>query len=127
MESQEWSGTRWRDSKRRKSHEVHEAVFNWVLSLIADAGMVRGERFGVDASTMEANAALRAIVRRDTSEGYREMLQRMAEESGIETPTAADLIRLDRKRTGKKLSNEDLVSKTDGDAHQTKLSSSSRT
>ncbi len=106
---------------------MHEAVFNWVLSLIADAGMVRGERFGVDASTMEANAALRAIVRRDTSEGYREMLQRMAEESGIETPTAADPIRLDRKRTGKKLSNEDLVSKTDGDAHQTKLSSSSRT
>ncbi len=75
--------------------------------MIADAGMVRGERFGVDASTMEANAALRAIVRRDTSEGYREMLQRMAEESGIETPTAADPIRPDRKRTGKKLSNED--------------------
>jgi transposase len=54
---------------------------------------------------MEANAALRAIVRRDTGEGYREMLGRLAEESGIATPTAEDLIRLDRKRKGKRLSN----------------------
>lgn len=108
-------------TRGRLSHEVHEEVFNWVLSLIADAGLVRGERFGVDASTMEANAALRAIVRRDTGEGYREMLERMAEESGIETPTAEDLIRLDRKRTGKKLSNEDWVSKTDGDARIAKM------
>ncbi|MEI7608213.1 MAG: hypothetical protein WCJ64_12630, partial [Rhodospirillaceae bacterium] len=51
-------------------------------------------RFGVDGSTMEANAALRTIVRRDTGEGYREMLARLAEESGIETPTAEDLAEL---------------------------------
>ena len=75
-------------------------VFGWVLALIAERGLVRGERIGVDASTLEANAALRAIVRRDTGEGYRAMLERMAQESGIETPTAEDLIRLDRKRTG---------------------------
>ena len=108
-------------TRSRLPHEVHEAVFNWVLALIGDAGLVRGERFGVDASTMEANAALRAIVRRDTGEGYREMLERMAEESGIETPSAEHLIRLDRKRTGKKLSNEDWVSKTDGDARIAKM------
>ena len=108
-------------TRSRLPHEVHEAVFKWVLALIADAGLVRGERFGVDASTMEANAALRAIVRRDTGEGYREMLERMAEESGIETPTAEALIRLDRKRTGKKLSNEAWVSKTDGDARIAKM------
>jgi Transposase DDE domain len=77
---------------------------------------VRGERIGVDASTLEANAALRAIVRRDTGEGYRAMLTRMAQESGIETPTAEDLIRLDRKRRGKTLSNEEWVSATDPDA-----------
>ena len=66
--------------------------------------------------SMEANAALRAIVRRDTGEGYRAMLERMAQESGIATPTAEDLIRLDRQRRGKTLSNEAWVSATDPDA-----------
>jgi transposase len=77
---------------------------------------VKGERIGVDASTMEANAALRTIVRRDSGETYREMLKRMAEESGIETPSADDLVRMDRARKGKKLSNEDWVSGTDPEA-----------
>src|SRR4051794_31016994 len=103
-------------TRGRLPHEVHERVFGWVLALIAERGLVRGERIGVDASTMEANAALRAIVRRDTREGYRAMLTRMAQESGIETPTAEDLIRLDRHRTGKRLSNEEWVSETDPDA-----------
>ena len=103
-------------TRSRLPHEVHETVFGWVLALIAERGLVRGERIGVDASTMEANAALRAIVRRDTGEGYREMLTRMAQESGIETPTAEDLIRLDRQRRGKTLSNEEWVSETDPEA-----------
>ena len=85
-------------TRARLPHEVHTAVFDWVLALIAEAGLVKGERIGVDASTMEANAALRNIVRRDTGEGYRGMLERLARESGIETPTAEDLARLDRKR-----------------------------
>ena len=97
-------------------HEVHERVFGWVLAVIAERGLVRGERIGVDASTLEANAALRAIVRRDTGAGYRAMLERMAQESGIATPAAEDLIRLDRKRTGKRLSNDDWVSRTDPEA-----------
>ena len=103
-------------TRSRLPHEVHETVFGWVLALIAERGLVRGERIGVDASTLEANAALRAIVRRDTGEGYREMLERMAQESGIATPTAEDLIRLDRQRRGKTLSNEEWVSATDPDA-----------
>ncbi len=103
-------------TRARLPHEVHAAVFDWVLALIAEAGLVKGERIGVDASTMEANAALRNIVRRDTGEGYREMLARLAQESGIETPTAEDLARLDRKRKGKKLSNRDWVSKSDPEA-----------
>jgi transposase len=103
-------------TRGRLPHEVHETVFGWVLALIAERGLVRGERIGVDASTLEANAALRAIVRRDTGEGYREMLERMAQESGIATPTAEDLIRLDRKRTGKRLSNDEWVSRTDPEA-----------
>ena len=70
-------------SRTRLPHEVHAAVFDWVLVLIAEAGLIKGERIGVDASTMEANAALRNIVRRDNGEGYREMLERLARESGV--------------------------------------------
>ena len=82
-------------------------MFGWVLKLVAEHGLVKGERIGVDGSTMEANAALRTIVRRDNGETYREMLTRMAKESGIETPSAEDLVRFDRKRKGKTLSNAD--------------------
>src|SRR3954449_4516715 len=108
-------------TRSRLPVEVHEAVFAWVLRRLAEHGLVKSDRIGVDASTMEANAALRAIVRRDGGEGYREMLKRLAVESGIETPTADDLIRLDRKRKGKRLSNEDWASPTDPEARIAKL------
>lgn len=91
-------------TRSRLPLEVHEAVFAWVLERLAEHGLIKGDRIGVDASTMEANAALRAIVRRDSGEGYREMLKRLAKETGIETQTAEDLVRLDRQRPGKKLS-----------------------
>jgi len=108
-------------TRSRLAYEVHQAVFDWVLARIAEAGLIKGERIGVDASTMEANAALRSIVRRDSGEGYREMLERLAQESGIETPTAEELVRLDRARKGKKLSNEDWVSKSDPEAKIAKM------
>jgi transposase len=108
-------------TRARLPLEVHDAVFTWVLQRLAERGLVRGERIGVDASTMEANAALRAIVRRDSGEGYREMLTRMAKESGIETPTAEDLIRLDRRRKGRRLSNVEWESPTDPEARIAKL------
>ena len=108
-------------TRGRLPHEVHEKVFEFVLNLVAERGLVKGERIGVDGSTMEANAALRSIMRRDSGESYREMLTRMAKESGVETPTIDDLVRLDRKRKGKKLSNEDWVSKTDPDAKIAKM------
>ena len=101
--------------------ELHDQVFTWVLQRLAEHGLIKGERIGLDASTMEANAALRTIVRRDSGESYRTMLTRMAVESGIETPTAEDLIRLDRKRKGKTLSNADWQSPTDPDARIAKL------
>ena len=66
------------EDARRLPHEVHEKVFGWILKLVAEHGLVKGERIGVDGSTMEANAALRTIVRRDSGETYREMLTRMA-------------------------------------------------
>jgi transposase len=108
-------------TRGRLPHEVHETVFGWVLKLVAEQGLVKGRRIGVDASTMEANAALRTIVRRDDGRTYREMLTQMAQESGIETPTTDDLVRLDRARKGKKLSNEEWMSKTDPQAKIAKL------
>jgi hypothetical protein len=108
-------------TRSRLPLEVHEAVFSWVLQRLAEHGLIKGERIGVDASTMEANAALRTLVRRDSGEGYRAMLRRLAEESGIETPTADDLIRLDRRRQGKRLSNQDWTSPSDPEARIAKL------
>ena len=95
--------------------EVHDAVLGWVLKLLAERGLVKGERIGVDASTMEANAALRTLVRRDSGETRREMLTRMAQESGIETPTAEDLIRLfsDNHRDRRIASSENVTGGTD--------------
>jgi transposase len=108
-------------TRSRLPLEVHAAVFTWVLQRLAEHGLLQGERIGIDASTMEANAALRTIVRRATGEGYREMLVRLAQESGIATPTAEDLIRLDRRRQGKRLSNQDWASPSDPEARIAKL------
>src|SRR4051812_30876005 len=108
-------------TRARLPLEGHEAVFAWVLRRLAEHGLIRGDRIGVDASTIEANAALRAIVRRAGGEGYREMLERLAKESGIATPTAEDLVRLDRKREGKRLSNAEWASPTDPEARIAKL------
>jgi transposase len=108
-------------TRSRLPLEVHAEIFTWVLKRLAERGLIQGDRIGVDGSTMEANAALRTIVRRDSGEGYREMLVRLAKESGIETPTAEDLIRLDCARKDKSLSNQDWRSPTDPDAKIAKL------
>ena len=100
--------------------ETHTAVFTWILQQLADAGLVKGQTVGSDATTLEANAALRSIVRRDTGESYEAFLTRLAEASGIATPTRADLARLDRKRK-KKGSNDDWTHPDDPDARITKM------
>jgi transposase len=69
-----------------------------MLTVLADHGLLRGKTLGIDATTLEANAALRSIVRRDSGESYQEFLRRLAKESGVETPTRAQLARLDRKQ-----------------------------
>src|SRR4051795_2308206 len=100
-------------TRSRLPLEVHHAVFGLLLEIADKHDLVRGQRIGVDASTQEANAALRRLVRRDTGEDYQEMLRRLARASGIETPTTADLIRFDRARKNRTLSNADRVSQTD--------------
>jgi transposase len=100
--------------------ETHHKVFLWVLGVIADRGLLKGKTVGVDATTLEANAAMRSIVRRDNGASYDEFLTDLARQSGIETPTREDLARIDRKRE-KKTSNQDWVSPTDPDARVTKM------
>jgi transposase len=107
--------------RSRFAVETHEIVFNSILKLLAKNKLIKGKKLAIDSSTMEANASMRSIVRRDTEESYRDMLKRMAKESGIETPTAEELVRFDRKRKGKSLSNKDWKSKTDEDAKIAKL------
>ena len=100
--------------------ETHNAVFTWVLHRLVEAGLVKGKTIGIDATTLEANAALRSIVRRDTGATYQEFLTQLAQASGIETPTREDLARIDRKRP-KKGSNDDWTHPLDPDAKITKM------
>src|SRR5664280_1925275 len=100
--------------------ETHQQVFAWVLGLLADRGLLEGKRIGIDATTLEANAAMRSIVRRDTGASYEEFLTGLAKASGIETPTREDLARLDRKRK-KRTSNKEWKSPIDADARIAKM------
>ena len=100
--------------------ETHQAVFTWVLQRLAEANLVHGHTIGIDATTLEANAAMRSIVRRDTGEAYEAWLTRLAAASGIATPTRAELARFDRTRK-KKGSNDDWTHPHDPDAKITKM------
>ena len=107
-------------TRNRIDVETHQAVFDWVVRVLKERGMVKGKTVGIDATTLEANAAMRSIVRRDTGEKYREFLRRLAKESGVETPTAEDLVKLDRGRE-KKGSNQEWSSPSDPDAKIAKM------
>ena len=100
--------------------ETHNEVFIWITAVVAKAGLIKGKILGVDSTTLEANAALRSILRRDTGEGYDAFLKRLAKESGIKTPTREDLAKLDRKRTGKG-SNAEWMHPHDPGAQITKM------
>jgi len=99
---------------------THQAVFGWVLKVLAEAGLVRGETISIDATTLEANAAMRSIVRRDTGEEYEAYVRQLAEAAGLEEPTREQLARFDRKRK-KKGANRDWKSPDDPDARITRM------
>jgi transposase len=107
-------------TRRLIDAETHQRIFSWVLARLAQEGLLKGKTIGVDSTTLEANAAMRSIVRRDTGESYSAYLKRLAEAEGMEAQSAAALLRMDRKRT-KKTSNEDWESPSDGEAEITKL------
>src|SRR5271154_6047325 len=101
--------------------EVHEEMFVFVLKIAAEKKLLHGKTAAVDSTTLEANAAMKSIERKDSGEDYQAYLKRLAEEAGIENPTDEDLRRFDKKRTGKKLSNEEWESTTDPDSRIAKM------
>ena len=106
-------------TRRLGSLEVHPQVFTRILEMLKDAGLLKGKTLGLDATTLEANAALRTIERRESGEDYRDWLVKLARESGIETPTQEDLARLDRNRPNQG-SNQDWVHPHDPEARITR-------
>ena len=107
-------------TRRLIGEETHQRVFGWVLEQLARAGLIRGKTIGVDSTTLEANAAMKSIVRRDTHESYTAYLQHLAESEGVASADAAALRRMDRKRS-KRMSNEDWVNPCDPEAEITRL------
>ena len=94
--------------------EIHTAVFQWVLKLAAEKGLIKGKTVAVDSTTLEANAAMKSIVRRDTGEDWNEYLRRLLQEQqGVENPTDEELRRFDRNRKDKRVSNDEWMSSTD--------------
>jgi transposase len=107
--------------RQRLPESVFDQVFVFVLRLLENQGLLRGKSIGIDATTLEANAAMKSIVRKDTGEDWKEYLRGLARAEGIENPTEVDLRRLDRGRKGKKVSNEQWESPIDPDSRIAKM------
>jgi len=107
-------------TRRVIEESTHQEVFGWVLQQLARGGLIQGKTIGVDSTTLEANAAMKSIVRRDTQESYTGYLQRLAAAEGIEAEDAAALRRMDRKRS-KKMSNDEWINPNDPAAEITRL------
>ena len=102
--------------RQRLPADVFDRVFQFVLGLLDEQGLLRGRTLGIDATTLEANAAMKSIVRKDNGADWKTYLRTLARAEGIENPTDADLQRLDRGRADKKVSNQDWASPSDPDA-----------
>ena len=107
-------------TRRLLDEATHQAVFRFVLTEVARRGLLKGKTIGIDATTLEANAAMRSIVRRDTSESYMGYLRRLAAEAGIDASDDDAVRRMDRKRK-KKTSNKEWVNPHDRQAEVTKM------
>ena len=107
-------------TRRLIDYDTHQQVFQWVLKVLADHDLINGKTVGVDATTLEANAAMRSIVRKDTKQNYSDFLTDLAKASGIETPTREELAKIDRKRKNK-ASNDDWENPHDPDAKIAKM------
>jgi hypothetical protein len=110
---------------QRLPQEIHEAVFQRVLAIAIAKGLVHGKTAAVDSTTLEANAAMKSIVRRDSGEDWKEYVTRLMREQGVieedETPSDEDVRRFDKQRKNKRTSNDEWVSKTDAECRITRM------
>jgi transposase len=102
--------------RRRLPEAVHEEVFAFVLKLADGHGLLDGKTVGVDATTLEANAAMKSVRRKDSGDDYKAYLRKLAAEAGLQDPSDEELRRFDRQRKGKTMSNEDWASPADPDS-----------
>jgi len=107
--------------RQRLPEAIFDQMFVFVLALLAKQGLVRGKSVAIDATTLEANAAMKSIVRKDTGQDWKKYLEELAKAEGIKNPTEEDLRRLDRARSDKKVSNEQWESATDPDSRIAKM------
>ena len=112
-------------TRRRLPPEVFTEVFQFVLKIAAEKKLLSGKTVGVDSTTLEADAAMKSIIRRDTGEGWKTYVTRLMQEEGViaaeEEPSDEDIRRFDKRRQDKKVSNDEWVSPTDPDAQITKM------
>jgi transposase len=109
------------NTRRRLPEVVHEQVFGFVLRIAADRGLLGGKTVAVDATFLEANAAMKTIQRKDNGDDWKAYLRKLAAEAGLENPSDEELRRFDRKRKGKKVSNKDWESPSDPDSRIAKM------
>jgi transposase len=112
--------------RNRLPLEVHQQVFVWILALAHEKNLLQGKTVGVDSTTLEADAAMKSIVRRDTGEDWNEYLLRLMQEAGVlneedEPPSDEDLRKFDKSRQNKRVSNDEWVSETDPDSRITRM------
>jgi transposase len=107
--------------RQRLPESVFREVFLFTLKTLEAGGFLKGKAFGIDATTLEANAAMKSIVRRDNGADWKAYLKQLAQAEGLEDPTDEELQRLDRKRKGKKVSNQEWKSRTDPDSRIAKM------
>jgi transposase len=113
------------NTRQRLPEEVFTEVFEFVLTIAHAKKLLSGKTVGVDSTTLEANAAMKSIVRRDTGEDWKDYVTRLMREEGVidaaHAPTAAEVRRFDKMRKNKKVSNDEWQSSTDGDARITQM------
>ncbi len=107
-------------TRRLYSVQTHRAVMKWVLKILRKHGLADAQSVCIDATSLEANAAMKSLVRRDTGQTYDDYLRQLAQAEGLENPTQEQLARLDRKRK-KKASNDDWTNPHDPSARITKM------
>ena len=96
-------------------------MFQLVLGLVEERGLLKGKVGGVDSTYLRADASMKGIVRRDTGEGYKVFLRRLAKEDGLGELDDEELRRFDKKRKGKRMSNKEWTSPVDPDAEIMRL------